>query len=317
MDIALPYVLVNISALFVVGFIASRMSSKSAVKRRQSADHRRHQIDEVQASIHEVKQDLEQVNEKQSSQQIEFLRTLREPNHRSVQTGPTESEKHTIPSVEAISGSGVMLVVIKKGKMCMILFRQARSGTATDNTFSDAGGGCHNEGPAPCASRELEEESIGTFRLDLSKVPHYPAQYVAYLGQFIAVRCTPPDPEKVYVQNLKLISTLHSISPEWKETVEMGYFAVDDLLTIAESKRDTHHHRYKIKTVYGLDAFVSDRVVGLVKVGLSTGVFKKLEVNMKNASLVHLKKHVCADGVGRRGSRVRLDTRRKTYCYST
>lgn len=216
-----------------------------------------------------------------------------------------------------ITGAGVSIVLTIRSRLAMILFRLEGTGV-----FTDPGGGRHGESALSCASRELEEESMGTFRFDMARLHNYlPAKHRDYQGYLVPVSatCKPAEVRKIYIRNLAFTKRHPSLPTEWKETDGIGYFFVDDLINV---RIPAGHHpgpteSFSVNDVDGKALMVSDRVLGLVHDAVSTNSFAELQRRFVAGRTINLRKvlNTCPEGVGKVRSTIRTNTRRQTSCY--
>lgn len=303
MDYALPYVIANLSALFLVGFVAhNRRSGKDVVA----------PIEQPVPTT--VEAPIKQQTQSSVATQVRPIPLAKNVHALALANALTRwridphDRAHVSPPIgeHSVTGGSIVLTVVMKREYAVILFK-------VDGTYTDPGGKLDAQDLYTCSSKELEEESLGTFRINLAKkIPHYPVRYIDYVGHFVAVRCKPIDPERVYRANFDFTQAIPNIPPAWKETSGMRYFSVQTLRDI--KKTTSTKHAYKTVDMSGSPAFVSDRILGLIQGAHVSGVFTQMKKNATTHT-VNLTEQVDRTGVGEVGSSIRARTVNATRCF--
>lgn len=142
---------------------------------------------------------------------------------------------HDVPFV-SVTGAGVILLenynsrIQHRSEPAVILFRSSSNGV-----YGECGGvRDSNESPETTASRELAEESLGTFRIDVEQsVRRGTAGLIeyGYLAFVLPVKGPGGIRRDVYSRNLNLVRQYkRNLPPHWTETDDMSRFFVSDLL---------------------------------------------------------------------------------------
>lgn len=182
-------------------------------------------------------------------------------------------------------GAGVILVehltirnqdVIKSG-LAIILFREKKSGR-----FSDAGGASEcGESAEMCASRELNEESIGLFDVDLTMpwVSKYRVHLSPGYTSFVVPvkHCAGGINYAHYMCNLKSLEASTVDVPYFlKETDDMRWFFVDDIvkagITSCTSGKAAH---IKVPDVHNEYHSLTKRVACVIQRAMTMRVLTK------------------------------------------
>jgi hypothetical protein len=194
--------------------------------------------------------------------------------------------------------------------VAVILFREG-------GKFTDAGGGCDpGEDPLDTAQRELKEESMGLFRIDLRKARHervpVPPNYTAF---FVPVKGPPGVGvlKSMYQHNLRVTRHHAALLPScWQETDAMTRFFIDDLLAagLMTAPGDLHG---------AVDVYGKPQVVrGRAKAAIRAFVDVARRVGASSFPLwndLNLEPGMCSRGLGERGTPAYRATQHSTYCY--
>lgn len=320
MDSSVPYVIANMSAMFIFAYLviakglhshapAPRLRGNVTVQRLQ----RPSPPISRQKTPSSANANTNAIQPAQSKRKANAVKQL----HANMEQAHT-SQPQDMVQQSRVTGAGVVLVThqmrptSKVNELAIVLFQDI-----TTKVFSDAGGGCaRNEDIRVCAARELEEESRGTFRLNLPAIPHQGVNYVEYVGFFVPVTCNRKDFEAVYHENLEIMKNIR-LPNVWNETVDIARFWVTDVMNLIQTVPPTLTATYSVRDTMSRDSLISDRVVGLVKQAAHVGGFSKIAksfVSKKNVSI--LVGDTCLDGVGMRNSHIRYSTQKKTKCYT-
>ena len=191
----------------------------------------------------------------------------------------------------------------------ILLFRDART-----HEYNDPGGKIDpGETAVAAAKRELREESIGLFSLNLSRARslHFKSQrhdYTAYVVHFSSVNkmYNLPLIHRFYGENRDLSRMQHiHIGPEWRETDKVRRFFVDDILESHARTRDVESHAKTTRDVEGHSHVVGARVHQMLKLYAS-------EEEDTTASAVR----VVMRGIGAINSAAWKATKGKIHCYT-
>jgi hypothetical protein len=208
-------------------------------------------------------------------------------------------------------GAGVVLLEMYNRRLtparhapAVILFRE-------NGMYTDAGGACDpGESRLATAQRELKEESLGLFRIDMHK--HSKSIVTVrlptndYTVFFVPVRSPSGIRKAMYDKNLDVVRTLGRRLPTcWRETDGMTRFYLDDLVTAGVMTR--RGNLPGVSDVYGAVHTVSGRAKAAIREFMSAATaLLPISISMDNA---------CAKGLGEWGSDVYRDTRGATHCY--
>ena len=132
-------------------------------------------------------------------------------------------------------GAGVILVEhyvsridsrIKRSGLAVLLFRDKKTGR-----FMDAGGSSDKgERMETCASRELKEESLGLFDIDIFAANKQKISLSSGYSAFIVPVRHHRSTRENYLKNLSLIASREGLPYYMKETDDVRRFFLDDLL---------------------------------------------------------------------------------------
>lgn len=309
MDLALPYVTANLCALFIVGFLAATGNSRSVRLRSSAVSRARKAVREKQAMNTAVEQTSRQ-------QQLAKIRAKTQAQTVALTRAVARDTVQYKPRLVApkITGAGVLLIQVLSDDLTVILFKNVNGGK-----FMDPGGKRNgDETPQQCATRELEEESVGTFQLDITKVTAYPVKHVEYQGMFVAVECDGADDIRdVYDDTQQFIRTnLPGIDLTWKETTKLSEFFIADIQAIPQSLAPAISDTYAVNDTDGKPERVSDRVIGLVRKATADGTLDRIAGDFAGNRMVKMNKSLCPDGIGKRGSSMRAATKEMTTCWT-
>lgn len=310
MDLALPYVTANLCALFIVGFMAfsskgraagtrhAREAEASRTAKQAKSDALMYARMHVQAQVRASKTKLKLEGIQQKKVEDKAV------NHEASRP-TTEEVAPTAASValatQPISGAGVLLVRKAGRRMIVILFGR-------EGVFTDPGGGLEgNELPALCASRELEEESLGTISINIEAVTSHPTKYVNYLGYFIAIALAQAESLAQFYDLHRNCTERNPAPPEWRETNQVCQFFVSDLLHVARTAQPAE--TYVTVDIKNNRQRVRDRVIGLIGMAEKNGVLAKLDDHFNKKRMVQLRLVASADGFGPVGSPMRAASR--------
>lgn len=205
-----------------------------------------------------------------------------------------------------IMGAGVFLMLAVNHREVLLLFRER-------GVFTDPGGACDRESPFECATRELEEESMGTFRLDAERLQDYTLRYRDYLGVIVPVQTadSPLILQRLYRSNLAFLRTQRNVPHEWMETDDLAFFFMDDLAAAAGTLTESSliSDTFSVPDIHGRGMDVSDRVIGVVKQ-------MRLQSFAAGTLVTTLRQIVCPHGIGRMRTSLREATKGKTSCYT-
>jgi hypothetical protein len=196
----------------------------------------------------------------------------------------------------------------------LILFRDWRTGHYSD------GGGAIDAGQTAmqAAQRELKEESIGLFRVDLGKCRVEDTVTIrGSWGAFVAfvVRVVGPRREGIvqrrYYENLEVSQSLRGLPSCWKETTGMTRFFVDDLAAAASlvPRGDLRD----VPDVYGELHVVDARVRAVFVQALAQGLLGPFD--SADANELRLAEFDATRGLGEAHSGSWEDSRGKTHVY--
>lgn len=203
-----------------------------------------------------------------------------------------------------VPGAGVLLIETYAKKPSIILFRN----TVTKE-FEDPGGMKDaNETYLQCAQRELHEESLGLFDLNLSSCPTFNAfpHYTTYVA-FIKGPVIKSD----YDGNFKILSSMEGVPSHWRETDMMMRFFVDELVIAGLMMQRTKLH---VNDVYGTHQIISHRATTVIREAIDMFGFIVPSVVPHDVRWNTLKVH--SKGIGHSRSSLRAATEDKTHTYS-
>ena len=188
----------------------------------------------------------------------------------------------------------------------MILFHDRSSGK-----YCDPGGVVDpGETRLQCAQKELREESLGLFRIDLTKANSTEVKPWTYYSSFVvAVQCPGTGIHKdMYDSNKAFIDGLTGVPREWRETDGMTRFYVDTL--VAHGVSTARGDLDGVPDVYGTLQNIQGRAKGCIRDAIALGL-------MQPAAWTTLRiDAACAEGVGRAGTPLNAQTRGATKCYT-
>lgn len=308
MDLALPYVTANLCALFIVGFLASTGNSRSARLRQVAASRARRQAQEKQVLALAVQESARQ-------QKLAKSRSQAQAQARAMARGPTSAAPGYKPKTmePKITGAGVLLIQMVHDDLTVILVKQGLK-------FTDPGGTREQESPQQCATRELEEETLGTIILDISSAPAFPVKHVEYQGMFVAVDINlAPIVRKFYILTRDSIRDHDpDVDPAWKETTDLREFYIADIQGVPQSLAASLMDTYDVVDTEGEVLKVSERVIGLVRLATQNGTLDTIKANLTSGTnVVKLYQGLNKDGIGKRGTAMRTRSTGKTVSWST
>lgn len=213
-----------------------------------------------------------------------------------------------------------------RSEPAVLLFRDAATGL-----FAEPGGGLDHAGepPAVCAQRELREESLGLFRVDIPAMLPQPGQYagqgfphqarvvttnggrhVAYVMCVAGPRGTGIRRDD-YAHNKRLLEAQAAagarVPPHWRETDLMTRCFLRDLER-AGLRRAPRGAGLHATDVYGRSCTLHPRTVSLLK--------KALDCRWHALHVVMLAGGACSHGLGDAGTALRARTRGgRARCY--
>lgn len=220
-----------------------------------------------------------------------------------------------------MNGAGVLLLekyntrdinkkIIRTG-YSVILFHDKKR-----KVYTECGGNIDpGETMEICAQRELKEESLGLFRINISKLAPRLKSIDSYQGKYTCFLAYVKGPQGIgirssdYDHNKKFIETNKSMIPDcWRETDRMTRIYLDDikfnhLNEIETSQRD----------VYGKSIKLYHRTANILKKLIQT------KTNISSIYQIHLnrsKNGTCDNGIGdkHKNSKLWNDTKEKTKC---
>ena len=214
-------------------------------------------------------------------------------------------------------GAGTVLVEWYKQKggrsgLSVILFRE-------NGKYTDAGGKRDtNNGVMDSslitAQRELKEESLGLFRLDISKMSYdiiRPWPY--YEAYFVPVKCDKGISKEYYKANYGVTQKNNSLPSCWKETDDMTRFFLEDL--IDAGIMNTLGDLSNASDVYGSLMTIDGRAKAAIREFINLIIYRRgisEEVVKWNSINVSTK---CDRGLGEYGTQVYNATKGLTNCY--
>lgn len=313
MDLALPYVTANLCALFIVGFLIVTEKSRSGRLRQAAVSRTRKQALETQAAaLAKTRSQVQtQTRARDLARARDQVRVRQQAAKVTNPPAPEPSSAHRPVAEPRITGAGVMLIQKRDNDLTVILFKEGQ-------TFTDPGGTRVNETVHECASRELEEESIGMFLMDVSRVNAYPVKHVEYQGIFVAIECDSPDSfNMIYDKNLDYVRTeLPGIDPVWMETSGVDEFFISDIQDIPQSSAPSNTDTYAVENMQGQAVQVSDRVVGLVREATRNGTLARIATDFTENRAVQMRIGANPEGIGKRGTPMRASTQNMVVCWS-
>jgi hypothetical protein len=155
-------------------------------------------------------------------------------------------------------------------QLTLILFRDKHTGK-----FADAGGvhenGEHNE---KCASRELTEESIGLFTLDLTS-PQLNKSCVklasGYVVFLVPIKHRYGINQSLYHHNK---NNAASLGDAWSETQDMRRFFWHDILNLILTRPSNEALRTPINDIHGVPCFVCKRTICILQKASARGILE-------------------------------------------
>lgn len=207
---------------------------------------------------------------------------------------------------------------------CVVLFR-ARGSRALE--YDDPGGELNpGESPLACATRELREESLGLFRLDMEslaraggvcRVDVGPAK--RYASFVVPVRGPPGRGivEEHYAYNRAAVRGLAEVLPgHWQETDDMARFSVSGLVDagIMTAPSGSPRKGMVASDVHGVRKRISGRAVAAVRGAIVSGVLDDVVAGKLPEARLRLSFQT-SDGLGDPGTPVWRATRGASFSY--
>ena len=182
-------------------------------------------------------------------------------------------------------GAGVILVehyisrdmtsrIIRSG-LAVILFRDRKTGKYTDAGGSSNDGECLEK----CAGRELTEESMGLFDIDLENrrlSKHKVSLSSGYSAFVVPIRHPNGIKREYFTKNCECILGTADVPYYLKETDDMRRFFIDDLDNLSIFTSNSRKAaQIGIPDAYGSICFISKRTACVLQKAHSSGIFKK------------------------------------------
>lgn len=182
-----------------------------------------------------------------------------------------------------ILGASVLMLEYYKGEPAMILFRDRLTGI-----YSEAGGSLDpRETPEECAQRELKEESLGLFRINISKalksrhvrtVYTFGKKHIGYCmwvvgPKGLGIRRT------YYKFNRSLLKKQPDVPDAWRETDRMTRVLIRDLPAVILGGHYKPGTQVTVDDVYQRRCTIHHRTLSILRKAWDPVLYQKLHLH--------------------------------------